>query len=366
MRKTGAKYRAVMTEYISKGYARKLTPEEAAKESSCTWYLPHHPVTNPNKPGRLRIVFDAVAEFAGTSLNKNLLQDPDMTNSLVEVLLHFRQGRVGLAADVEAMFHEVRVQKEDQDTLRFLWWSDNYTEPPDVYVMEVHIFGATSSPCVANSVLRRTACDNAKGFSPKVPAIVERNFYVDDALPSFSDEDSAIKAASNLVEILGRGGFRLTKFMSNSKDVLSTMPVERRALPDLSLHLDELPVERVLGVRWFVQTDKLGFETKNLNRPETKRGILSSVCSLYDPLGFAAPVALTARALIQDIWKAKLDWDKPLEEHFLKQWRSWTTQLSSLSELRIPRSYFPPKGDAAKCKLQLQIFLTQQTMSHGA
>ena len=319
---TGAKYRAVMTEYISKGYARKLTPEEAAKESSCTGYLPHHPVTNPNKPGRLRIVFDAAAEFAGTSLNKNLRQGPDMTNSLVGVLLRFRQGRVGLPADVEAMFHQVRVPKEDQDALRFLWWSDNYTEPPDVYLMEVHIFGATSSPCVANSVLRRTACDNAKGSSPEVPAIVERNFYVDDALPSFSDEDSAVKAASNLVQILGRGGFRLTKFMSSSKDAMSTIPVERRALPDLSLHPDELPVESVLGVRWFVQTNKLGFETKNLNRPETKRGTLSSVCSLYDPLGFAATVALTARALIQDIWKAKLHWDQPLEEHFLKRWRS--------------------------------------------
>ena len=50
-----AKYRGVMNDYISKGYARKLTPEETAKETSCTWYLPHHPVTNPNKPGKLRI-----------------------------------------------------------------------------------------------------------------------------------------------------------------------------------------------------------------------------------------------------------------------------------------------------------------------
>lgn len=55
--------------------------------------------------------------------------------------------------------------------------------------MEVHIFGATSSLYVANSVLRRTARDNAKGFSPEVPAIVERNFYADDALPSFSNGD---------------------------------------------------------------------------------------------------------------------------------------------------------------------------------
>ena len=114
-----------MTEYISNGYAHKLTPEEAAKESSGTWYLPHHPATNPNKPGKLHIVFDTAAEFAGTSLNKNLFQGPDMTNSIVGVLLRFCQGRAGLAGDVEAVFHQVQVRKKDQDALHFLWWSDN-------------------------------------------------------------------------------------------------------------------------------------------------------------------------------------------------------------------------------------------------
>lgn len=68
--------------------------------SPITWYLPHHPVISPNKPGKLRIVFDAAAEFEGTSLNKNLVQGPDMTNSLIGVLLRFRQGNIGLAGDI--------------------------------------------------------------------------------------------------------------------------------------------------------------------------------------------------------------------------------------------------------------------------
>ena len=232
--------------------------------------------------------------------------------------------------------------------------------------MEVHIFGATSSPCVTNSVLRRTAADNAERFERGVTAIVEKNFYVSDALPSFKDENLAARAASSLAEMLGSGGFRLTKFMSNSKDTLSKIPAERRAKPELNLDLDELPVERALGVRWFVETDQLGFEIKTVTRPETKRGILSTVCSLYDPLGFAAPVALTARALIQDVWKAKLDWDQPLNEHFVSRWRSWTTQLQSLSELRIPRCYFPPRFDALRCKLQLHIFSDASEVGYGA
>ena len=172
--------------------------------------------------------------------------------------------------------------------------------------------------------------------------------------------------AADLAEMLHHGGFCLTKFMSNSKEVLFSIPVQRRATPNLDLRLDEFPVERALGVRWFVETDELGFEIKNLNRPETKRGILSAVCSLYDPLGFAAPVALTERALIQDMWKAKLDWDQPLKEHFLKRWRSWTTQLPSLSELRIPRYYFPPGVDPKKCRLQLHVFSYASEIGHGA
>ena len=92
------------------------------------------------------------------------------------------------------------------------------------YVMEVHIFGATSPPCVANSALRRAARDNAERFNPQAVATVNRIFYVDDALPSFNEENAASTVASDLVEILEHGSFNLMKFMTNSKKVLATIP----------------------------------------------------------------------------------------------------------------------------------------------
>ena len=125
-----------------------------------------------------------------------------MTNSLVGVLLRFRQGTIGIAADIKGMFHQIRVRKEDQDSLRFLWWTNGYDDPPDVYVMQVHIFGAASSPCVANSTLRRVADDNAEDFSPSVIAAVKGNFYVDDALPSQNDEQSAMTWSTSLPEVV--------------------------------------------------------------------------------------------------------------------------------------------------------------------
>ena len=132
-----------------------MSEEELNKESKTHWYLPHHPVTSPTKPGKVRIVFDAAAECEGTWLNKNLLTGPDVANSLVGVLLRFRQGKIAFAADIEKMFPQIRVREEDQDSLRFLWWTNGYDNPPDTYVMQVHIFGAASSPCIANSTFRR-------------------------------------------------------------------------------------------------------------------------------------------------------------------------------------------------------------------
>lgn len=100
--------------------------------------------------------------------------------------------------------------------------------------------------------------------------------------------------------MLSRGGFRLTKFTSNYKSVISTVPSERRSTPEMNLDPKELPSERAFKVQRFVETDELGFKIRHLNRPETKRRILSAICSLYDLRGFTGLETITARALIQD------------------------------------------------------------------
>jgi hypothetical protein len=76
-----------------------------------------------------------------------LLQGPDITNTLVGVLIRFREIPVALMADVESMFHQVRVTSNDYDALRFLWWPQNdFNVDPQEFRMLVHLFGATSSP----------------------------------------------------------------------------------------------------------------------------------------------------------------------------------------------------------------------------
>lgn len=55
-------YKQIINSYIKKDYATKLKPEEIALVQDKTWYLPHFAVVNPNKPAKLRLVFDASAE----------------------------------------------------------------------------------------------------------------------------------------------------------------------------------------------------------------------------------------------------------------------------------------------------------------
>ena len=111
------------------------------------WYLPHFGVYHPRKLDQIRVVFDSSAEFQGVSLNKELLPGPDLMNSLVGVLIRFRQENVAAMCDIEQMFHSFHVAPEHQNFLRFLWYKDN--DPSKEIIenkMTVHLFGNGPSP----------------------------------------------------------------------------------------------------------------------------------------------------------------------------------------------------------------------------
>ena len=133
---------------------------------------------------------DAKAKYNNVSLNDKLLVGPDLLNNLCGVLLRFREERVALLADIESMFHQCQVIEEDQPALRFLWRNLETKRSPDVYQIIVMIFGAASSPCTANYLLRKTADDNCDdpSFSLETIDTVKRNFYMDDLLKSVRDE----------------------------------------------------------------------------------------------------------------------------------------------------------------------------------
>ena len=359
-------YKATMEQYLDKDHARRVPQNELHAEDKQLWYLPHHPVFN--KPGKTRVVFDCAAKHRGTSLNDQLLTGPDLTNSIVGVLTRFREEQVALSADVECMFHQVRVPPADQDAFRFLWWPDgDLSKEPVDHRMEVHLFGATSSPSCSNFALRRTADDNKGEFTDEVVKTVKRNFYVNDCLKSVKSSENAVEVADQLRNILSKGEFRLTKWLCNRPEVLNSIPQVKRApsVLDLDLDKEKPPIQRTLGLHWDMKSDKFMFKVALKDRPNTRRGILSLTSSLYDPLGFVAPIILPAKKLLQDLCKQKLGWDDSISDVDNERWEKWKSQLPSLSEITVNRCVKPPCFGDLKFA-ELHNFADASQIAYGA
>ena len=320
---------------------------------------------NPNKPGKLCIVFDAAAKFSGTSLNDQLLQGPDYINNLAGVLMRFRQEEVTLIADIEKLFHQVRVPPEDCDALHFLWWPEDLHREPEEYQMQVHIFGVTSSPCCSNKALRQTADDNEEKYSEQAAETVRRNFYVDNLLKSTASVEEATTLADKLTGMVKEGGFRLTKFLSNRREVLLTLPSQERANPTLNLKLDRLPINRTLGLHWDAERDVFCFKTVSTNNPATKRGVLSTISTLFDPLGLLSPFVLPVKVLIQELWKEKVEWDEKIQDHHLQVWKQWTSSLPLIELIQVPRCYRNPEMPN-NSTVQLHLFSDASEYAYSA
>jgi len=124
--------------------------------------------------------------------------------------------------------------------------NDPKQRPVD-YRMNVHIFGAASLPSVAGFALRRTALDNDVDASSETVQAVLKNIYVDDLCVSCAGVQEAMSLIQQLLQLLGSGGFHLTKFLSDSKQVLSHVPKDHLA-SDIEPEQRKLPTTR----RWVI------------------------------------------------------------------------------------------------------------------
>ena len=359
-------YSSYINEMIDKGYAEEVPTQQLSSGHSNVWYIPHHGVYHPRKK-TLRVVFDCAATFKGTSLNRELLQGPNLNSTLLGVLLRFRQEPVAIMGDVQAMFHQVQVPEKDRDFLRFLWWPEgDLTKHVAEFRMTVHLFGAVSSPSCAIYALRKTADDNQADFPTEVIQTVKENFYVDDCLKSIASEEEAILMVKHLTALCHRGGFALTKWSSNNRTVLQTLSEEHRAkdLKELDLDMDKLPVERALGLQWCAETDSFNFKMEIHQASPTRRGMLSVSSSVYDPLGFLAPVLLPAKIMLQELCRRNFGWDETVPSDILHHWVRWMEELDMLFEWKVERC-IKPKGFGNITHAQLHHFSDASESGYG-
>lgn len=318
---------------LTEGYA-EIVPPEALRDAERVWYIPHHYVVNPNKPEKLRVVFDCASSFRGQSLNQRCHQGPDLINNLLEILINFRSYEIAIQADIKAMYHQVKVPLADRDALRFLWYRGGELQH---LRMSSHLFGGVWCAAASTYALRRTVLDHPHAH-PMLRHIVLNSMYVDDCLISVRDEAGAFLVLDALPELLMTGGFVLTKFVVNVPYMLNEIPEARRAKEVHEFSSES--VGKALGVRWRIQEDAFFYVyTQRLNGELlTRRLMLKTVASFFDPLGLTTAWLLQGRLLFQIATKAGLGWDEEVSGDIAVEWRAWVQQTEECSrQFSFPR-----------------------------
>ena len=213
---------AQMEETIGQGHARGVA--EKSPKGVPVWYMPIHVVTRPDKPGKFRICQDAASKVSGVYLNQHLCIGPDNLNSLLGVILRAREAPVALTGDIKAFFHQIHVNDSDVAALRFLFFEDRSMRTIIELESLVHIFGASSSPPVANYTLKAHAQRIRQKYGDDVYLEIVRSFYVDDFISAFNSIEEARSMRVKVTNALAEGGFELTKFNSSHPEVLIDNP----------------------------------------------------------------------------------------------------------------------------------------------
>ena len=92
--------------------------------------------------------------------------------------------------------------------------------------MTAHLFGATSSPSCANIGLKTAADEYKRECGSQAANFVRDNFYVDDGLKSVFTPTDAIDLIQKIKTLCKKGGFRLHKIISNSKEVIEAIALK--------------------------------------------------------------------------------------------------------------------------------------------
>ncbi|CAD7006443.1 unnamed protein product [Ceratitis capitata] len=301
------------------------------------YYIPHHCVFKPSSTStKLRVVFDASCRTSSqTSLNDILLVGPTIQQDLYMLLLRFRLYRFALTADVTKMYRQVLMNNNDCKYQYILWRAS-----PDLdlqtYQLNTVTYGTASAPYLAVRSLHYLA-DQSMDELPIGASAVKTSFYVDDFICGADDVDALHILKSEVIEVLRRGQFPLSKWHSNHPEFMENQSVK-------NLNICDEFITSTLGVTWHQRSDNFlfSFQSKKEHNMATKRTILSIASSLFDPLGLLSPLLITTKIILQELWLLKLDWDESVPQHIHQAWTNCLATLKSVSSLTVPRYCLQP------------------------
>ena len=257
--------------------------------------------------------------------------------------MRFREKPVAICGDIREMFHQIRIAKDDQRAQQFLWRGGDMSKKIETYVMTVMTFGASCSPSLANYVRDKNAELFEKDHSYAVHSI-KSNTFVDDWLQSEDTEDEMVLLSKTVRKIHRDGGFEMRNWLSNSRRVLEALDgVQNNSSKCIEEHDDKF--EKILGMWWLPTSDVLTYfanfspEVFDGSIWPTKRSILRLVMTIFDPLGIIGNFMIYTKIILQNVWRARTDWDEPVHQPERDKWLLWVNKLKDIPSIKIPRLY---------------------------
>lgn len=352
-------YVQFIKEYLEMGHMKLNTVKYL--DSEC-YYLPHHAVFKSSTTTKLRTVFDGSRKTStGVSLNDELEKGPRVQDFMINIMMRFRLHRIAFTADIAKMYRQIKLNTEQQQ-YQLILWRENENEELKEYKLTTVTYGTTPAPFMATQVLAHHAECNQTKF-PEACEKIKNDMYMDDVTSGCDDIDTAVKLQREITSLLADAGMPLRKWSTNDKEFFHKIPREHRegALIELEEGKDNSVTS--LGLRWYCDSDTLGFIVQQpAKKPITKRQIYSEISKIYDPMGLIAPVIVANKILMQQIWVEGTDWNEAVSEEIIQKWDKFSAELGLLSELKMDRWIKFRPGD----KAELHGFADASEKAYGA
>ena len=239
------------------------------------------------------------------------------------------------------MFRLISVEQFDQPFQSILWRFDN-SEPIQIYRLTTVTYGLPCSPFLAIRTLLKLAEDYGKTY-PIAAEALRAEMYSDNVLFGAHSLEEALQKEEELIQLFKQGHLNLRKWTNNA-EVLSCLPSNMLAADSIALFASETSII-ILGIDWQPNTDYFSFHIEDtpFDLLFSKRSVLSRIARIFDPMGWLAPIVITAKIVMQSLWILKVSWD---EEHPLEILLPDLIIRSSISLIKIPRwSGYTPHCD---------------------
>jgi len=252
---------------------------------------------------------------------------PALQQDLTSILIKFRSWQYVLTADVAKMYRQVLIDQSQWQLQRILW-RNNDNEDVKTFELATVTYGTASASFLAiRSLQEITKLEKAN--MPRGAARILTDFYVDDLVTGANAIQELIIIRQEVSAILSKAGFVLRKWASNEKAILDGI---QASSSDFILNISENTNLPILGSYWNSQGDTLQIVTATTEHSKiSKRGILSAIAHLFDPLGILGSIIVTAKILMQRLWQLRVDWDEAVPSDIHSQWSRYKSELHILN-----------------------------------